>query len=70
MTWAESDLHNKMLSDEEYEKKCPICDMCKDSMVSVDHYYDIDDHIICPDCITDFIEYYRHSVESYIEGRR
>lgn len=69
-SWAEYDLNNKMMSDEEYANKCPICDMCKDQIVFEDYYYDIDDHVICPSCIDSFIENYRKAVHSYVESRR
>lgn len=64
-TWAESDLKEHENKMDEYEKKCPVCDVCNEPITWTDHYYEIDDRIICPNCIVD----YRKSVESFIDRR-
>ena len=68
-TWAESDLKEHDNKMDEYEKKCPVCDMCKDPITWTDYYYNVDDRVICPDCTDRFLEYYRKSVQSFIDRR-
>lgn len=70
MTWAESDLRDKMMRDDEYADLCPICDECKQQMTAEEYYYDVYDHIVCPNCMDRFIEHFKKRVESYVEDRR
>ena len=62
----ESELDN-LVRDTNYEKACPVCDECGLAMTAEDYYYDIDGHLVCPECTDTFLENYRKSIISYLE---
>lgn len=47
----------------EAEKELPVCTCCGEP-IQDDFYYEIDDEILCEECLKDN---YRKSVEDYIE---
>lgn len=47
----------------EEERKLPVCTCCGE-VIQDDYYYEIDDEILCEECLKDN---YRKSVDDYIE---
>ena len=56
-----ADYYMNQREEEEYEKKCPVCDVCGERITG-DFYYSVGGlkfHLDCAEC---------HSVESYVEA--
>lgn len=70
--YVEEQLADKLLSEDNYERLCPVCDICGQSMTAGTYFYDIDGTYVCDEyeCINGFLKEFRRSVFSYVESRR
>lgn len=53
----------------EYERKCPVCDVCKKRITWTDHFYDLDGFYLCDDiyCARTYLDNFKVSIENYVE---
>ena len=55
---------------DDYESRCPVCDVCKCRMTGVEYLYEIDSDLVCEECILDYMDQYKHPVRDYVKGER
>lgn len=66
--YTEELLAHKLLTEEQYEMACPICEVCGQHMTSNEYFYDFDGTYICDeyDCIMKYLKQFRRTVMSYV----
>ena len=62
-------LDKELDEEEEFLKRCPVCDCCHAHITSTNYYYDCDGIKICDDidCIMNFMEQFKRTIISYME---
>lgn len=61
-------LEARELSEMQYEAKCPVCDICGETITDI-YYYDVDGDIMCEGCFDEWCQDFRKNVEDYVEER-
>lgn len=59
-------LELKELREMQYEAKCPVCDICGETITDI-YYYDVYGDIMCEGCFDEWCQEFRKNVEDYVE---